>query len=116
MVELGAKREKIVAAVGPCISMASYEVGADFEAKFLAHHPANYQFFGRPKKDGKPSVKPHFDLSDYVVTRLRLARIARVDGLQACTFTNESEFFSFRRSQAHKEPDYGRQISAIVLR
>ncbi len=27
----------------------------------------------------------------------------------------DPEFFSYRRSQAHKEPDYGRQISAIVL-
>ena len=116
MIELGAKRERIVAAVGPCIGVAAYEVGPEFEARFLAHHPANYQFFERPRKDGKPSAKPHFDLTGYVVTRLRLGRIARVDAIEACTFTNESEFFSFRRSQAHKEPDYGRQISAIVLR
>jgi polyphenol oxidase len=116
MVELGAVRDRIVAAVGPCIGAGAYEVGPEFEARFLAHHPANYQFFERPKKDGKSSAKSHFDLSAYVVTRLRLGRIARVDPVEACTFTNESEFFSFRRSQAHKEPDYGRQISAIVLR
>jgi polyphenol oxidase len=116
MIGLGAERARIVAAVGPCIGVRAYEVGAEFEARFLAHHPANTQFFERPKKDGKPASKPHFDLSAYVVTRLRLARIAQIDGLEACTFTNDSEFFSFRRSQAHKEPDYGRQISAIVLR
>jgi polyphenol oxidase len=116
MIGLGAKRERIVAAVGPCIGIRSYEVGPEFEARFLEHHPANYQFFERPKKDGKLAAKPHFDLCAYVVTRLRLSRIAQVDGLEACTFTNDSEFFSFRRSQALKEPDYGRQISAIVLR
>ena len=116
MIGLGAKRERIVAAVGPCIGVRAYEVGPEFEARFLEHHPANYQFFERPKKDGKPAAKPHFDLSAYVVTRLRLARIAQIDGLEVCTFANDSEFFSFRRSQALKQPDYGRQISAIVLR
>ncbi len=116
MIGLGARRERIVAAVGPCIGVGAYEVGPEFETRFLEHHPANYQFFERPKKDGKPAAKAHFDLSAYVVTRLRLGRIAQVDGLEACTFTNDSEFFSFRRSQALKEPDYGRQISAIVLR
>jgi YfiH family protein len=116
MVELGAKRDSIVAAVGPCIGVGAYEVGPEFEERFLAHHPANYQFFERPKRDGKLSAKPRFDLSAYVVTRLRLSRIARVDILDPCTFTNDSEFFSFRRSQARKEKDYGRQISAIVLR
>ena len=116
MIELGARRERIVAAVGPCIGMPAYEVGTEFEARFLAHHPANYQFFERPRIDGKPAAKPHFDLSAYVVTRLRLSRIARVDGLEPCTFTNDSEFFSFRYTQAHNHADYGRQISAIVLR
>ena len=116
MIELGARRERIVAAVGPCIGVAAYEVGPEYEARFLAHHPANYQFFERPRRAGDPGAKPHFDLSAYVVTRLRLARIARIDGLEACTFTNDSDFFSFRRSQADKHLDYGRQISAIVLR
>jgi copper oxidase (laccase) domain-containing protein len=32
-----------------------------------------------------------------------------------CTRANESKFFSYRRSQALKEADYGRQISAIVV-
>ena len=112
MIALGARRERIAAAVGPCIGVAAYEVGPEFEARFVEHHPANTQFFERPVKGGKP----HFDLSAYVVTRLRLARIARVDAIEACTFTNDSEFFSFRHAQAHKHADYGRQISAIVLR
>ena len=58
---------------------------------------------------------PHFDLAAYVATRLRLLRIARIELVCLCTFTNESQFYSFRRSQAHKQPDYGRQLSAIVL-
>lgn len=120
MIGLGARRERIVAAVGPCIGVKAYEVGPEFEARFLQHHPANYQFFERPRgagtTAGTPPAKPHFDLSSYVVTRLRLARIAMVDAVELCTFTNDSEFFSYRRSLALKEPDYGRQISAIVLR
>jgi hypothetical protein len=32
-----------------------------------------------------------------------------------CTYENESLFFSFRRATHRQEPDYGRQISAIVV-
>lgn len=116
MIGLGARRERIVAAVGPCIGVNAYEVGPEFEERFLAHHPANYQFFDRPRSGGKPSAKPHFNLADYVITRLRLGRIAQVDAVSACTFADDSDFFSFRRSQARGETDYGRLISAIVLR
>ena len=35
--------------------------------------------------------------------------------LGLCTYCEETRLFSYRRSQARKEADYGRQISAIVL-
>ena len=34
MEKLGAKRERIRAAIGPCIGQAAYEVGPEFEARF----------------------------------------------------------------------------------
>jgi YfiH family protein len=109
MVDLGARREHIRAAVGPCIGPAAYEVGTEFKAQFLAQDARSSRFF----MDGPD--KPHFDLPAYVLSRILAAGVGHADRVAPCTFANESEFFSFRRSQRAKEPDYGRHISAIVL-
>jgi polyphenol oxidase len=47
----------------------------------------------------------------------RLGKLCRhhTERESPCTYENESMFFSFRRSTHRKEPDYGRQISAIVV-
>ena len=68
---LGARRERIRAAVGPCIGQAAYEVGPEFEQEFLARDPAARPFFSRP---GAGDARPHFDLPGYVVHRLRARR------------------------------------------
>lgn len=106
----GARRERIVAVVGPCISQAAYEVGPEFEAEFLAKDAGSQRFFSVPVDGGRP----HFDLSGFVAARLTAAGLAKVETIDLCTYTSESSF-SYRRSQRRKEPDYGRQISAIVV-
>ena len=35
--------------------------------------------------------------------------------LDACTYAREDDFFSYRRTTHRKEPDYGRELSAIML-
>lgn len=110
MEQLGARRSDITAAVGPCINVADYEVGPDFEAALIAADAASAAFFTRPA-----GSRPHFDLPAYVAARLRRLGLASVAIAAPCTFANESDFFSFRRSQRRGDPDYGRQISAIVV-
>jgi len=112
MEALGAKRERIAAAVGPCISQANYEVGPEFIARFLAKDPANARFF-------LPSDRAEhhrFDLEGYVADRLRAASVDRIETSGACTYARDADFFSFRRTTHRGEKDYGREISAIVLR
>src|SRR5262249_23548487 len=111
MTKLGAARGRIRAAVGPCINQAAYEVGPEFEERFLAADAASGRYFMRPD----PAGRPHFDLPGYVEGRLVAAGLAAVERQSSCTFQNESDFFSYRRTTRAKEPDYGRQISAIVL-
>lgn len=108
---LGAKRGSIRAAVGPCINQPAYEVGREFEARFLEADPASSRFFRQPQPDGRP----HFDLPGFVESRLAAARIGMVERQSPCTFADQARFFSYRRTTRAKEPDYGRQISAIVL-
>ena len=110
MEALGAKRERIAAAIGPCIARASYEVDDAFARRFEAHDPANERFFAEGR-DGHFQ----FDLEAYVAHRLASAGIGRVALLGLDTYADEARFFSYRRATHRGEPGYGRQISIIGL-
>jgi len=111
MERLGAKRENIRAIIGPTISADVYEVGEEFREAFLAQAPDNESLFHTPPG----SARPHFDLPGYVSKRLMDGGLRHITNLRLCTFQNESLFFSYRRAQKRQDPDYGRQISAIVI-
>ncbi len=111
MLELGATREAIFTAIGPCISQNAYEVDAAFETNFLTQDPASAEFFAA----GARADKRQFALGRYVGARLARARIGGIERLDLCTYSDERRFFSFRRSTHCFEQDYGRCISAIVL-
>jgi hypothetical protein len=57
-----------------------------------------------------------FDLPGYAEARLEAADIGTVSSLGHCTYQDQKRFFSYRRTTHRGEPDYGRQISAIMLR
>jgi YfiH family protein len=110
MEALGADRARIVAAVGPCIARASYEVDEAFARRFAEADPANERFFA-PGRDGHHQ----FDLEAYVVSRLAAAGIGRIEAMGLDTYVDADRFYSFRRATHRGEPDYGRQISLIGL-
>jgi polyphenol oxidase len=110
MSDLGASPSRMVAAVGPCIGPASYEVGLDFVERFEsggAHGP----FFAAAGS----ADKRRFDLPGYVLSRLRGAGVAHCEWIGRDTFAEEDAFFSNRRAFRRAEADYGRLLSAIVL-
>jgi YfiH family protein len=111
MVEIGARRAAIRAAVGPTINQPAYEVGPEFEAEFVAADSAYGRFFSRTAA----AARPRFDLPGFVTHRLERMGLAAIERQTRCTYENESQFFSYRRATHRKEPDYGRQISAIVV-
>ena len=111
MESLGARRKRIAAAIGPCISQANYEVGPEFRQSFLAAAPAHARFFVAAARD----AHWQFDLEGFVAAQLATAGIGDVARLSACTYAREAEFFSFRRATHRGEKDYGRQVSAIAL-
>ena len=111
MTRLGARPERIRAAIGPRIGQKAYEVGPEFEARFVSADADNARFFARsPRADHW-----QFDLPAYVARRLKQAGVESVDILDACTYEREDEFFSYRRATHRKEPDYGRELSVIML-
>ena len=112
MEALGAERSRIRAAIGPCIGQASYEVGAEFLARFVAVAASNEAYF-------RPSMRAGhclFDLPGYAAARLRAAGVADVSQLKVCTYEHAGDYFSFRRTTHRGEADYGRNLSAIMLK
>ncbi len=110
MEELGAQRDRIAAAVGPCIALASYEVDQGFVDRFCAEDPANAQCFAAGR-----AGHAQFDLELYVALRLENAGIAQVERLALDTYPDPARFYSFRRATHLAEPNYGRQLSLIAL-
>ncbi|HEY0325282.1 MAG TPA: peptidoglycan editing factor PgeF [Allosphingosinicella sp.] len=110
MEKLGAKRERIVAAVGPTIGRKSYEVDADFFQRFLAADEDNDLFFS----DGRPGHY-QFDLEGYVLARLAATGVKRIEALGLDTYSDEERFYSYRRATHRGEDSYGRQISIIAV-
>lgn len=111
METLGARRENIVAVLGPTISQAAYEVGPEFIQRYLEASETNRKFFTDSMK------KNHymFDLPKYLVTRMKAFGIDTVIDSGLCTYWREDEYFSYRRTTHRNEKDYGRQIAAITL-
>lgn len=110
MIGLGAKRENIVAVLGPTIGPDHYEVGPEFRAEFTAKDPSYTQYFKASGKEGHSL----FDLWTFITDRLTSAGV-KADCLRQCTYANEDAFYSYRRTTHRKEPDYGRQIAAIAI-
>jgi polyphenol oxidase len=111
MVAQGATRANIRAALGPMIRQPNYEVGPDLIAKFIDADADNTRFF-EPAQREQHAL---FDLAGYIRARLTRAGIAEAGDLHRCTYADDSQFFSYRRSTHRREPDYGRHINAIVL-
>ena len=111
MQALGARSDRMVAAVGPCIGPQSYEVGLEFLARFSAEAPGSERFF-RP---GASEDRRLFDLPGFVLSRIAAVGVARAEWIGRDTLVEEDLFFSNRRAYLRGEGDYGRLISAVRL-
>jgi len=111
MEKLGGNRKNIHAAIGACIRQQSYEVGAEYVARFVAEDKASAKFF-------IPSAKPEhslFDLAGYVTMRLQNAGVAKISDIATDTSTCPDDFFSCRRAFLKGEMGFGNGLSAIKL-
>lgn len=102
---LGASGPDVMAWLGPAISQASFEVGAEVRDAFLQHDENAGRCFAR-----NSSGRWQADL--YALARQRLAAvgITRVYGGGFCTRQDRQRFHSYRRN-----PECGRMVSFIAL-
>ena len=111
MLGLGARAKDIRAVIGPAIGRASYEVGPEFPAPFLARNPQDKDLFAQAERE------EHFlfDITVYVARRLSRLGLAAVAATGGDTCAEADRYFSYRRSVHRSEPDYGRNISIVGL-
>jgi len=108
MVEIGAARARIRAAIGPAIARRSYEVDEAFRERLGV--PLDYLF-----SEGARAGHYQFDLPFYVQNLLLEAGVGYVEDSSLDTYSDAERFYSYRRSTHRGEPDYGRQFSLIGL-
>ncbi|WP_208436040.1 peptidoglycan editing factor PgeF [Bartonella phoceensis] len=111
MEEQGAKRQSITAVLGPCIGPCHYEVTDEFYHQFIDCHSKFRKYFLKTDK----ANHFRFNLWAFIMNQLKEEGV-HASCLELCTYQNEQRFFSYRRAIHRNEPDYGRQISAIVLK
>ena len=109
MLNKGCIENNIVATIGPCIHLKSYNVKNDFQKKFLKKNKKNKVFF----KNMKNII--YFDLPNYVKSQLKSSKISNIEIIKKDTFDSKNNFFSARRSLKLKHDDYGRNISIIMI-
>jgi YfiH family protein len=110
METLGGRRGDIAVAIGPLIRQQSYQVGAEFVARFTEADPGYARFFVPSVRDGHAM----FDLGGFIRMRLERAGVETIDDTGIDTYSDD-RFFSYRRSVHRTEPDFGRHVHAIVL-
>ena len=103
------KKNKIFAAVGPCIGNKSYEGDFSFYKKFILKSKKNNIYFKNTKRN-----KKLFNLRKFVNDKLMRLDVT-VDNVNKDTCKDKSNFFSYRRSQKLGQNDYGRCISVISM-
>lgn len=117
MIDLGAKRECIKAAIGPCAWAESYEVGADVMEAFPQFNDLFKQWHAPTKANGMGILKTFsFDLPTAALRTLQNEKLSEVSASPINTYTHEDDFFSFRRSTHQGKNHFGGQGSVIGLR
>ena len=114
MIEKGAQKESIIAALGPCMQKENFEVTSEFVEMFLAKDKSNTKYF--TKKD---DIHHLFDIEGYVYDILKNYGIKNISKSGIDTYSNEEEYFSYRRSENKGELDeqsgIPQQISIITF-
>ena len=113
----GAALENIQIALGPAIQQKSYQVGVEFYQNFISRSADFAQFFVADTAINEAYQQKYlFDLLGFIGLQMQHAGIApqHINTSTEDTCTNETLFFSYRRSCLKQQPDYGRNLSVIA--
>ncbi len=111
MVGLGAVKESIVGALGPCIWQDHYEVDIQMMIQFTDRDVNDRRFFIESEKENHYM----FDLPGYVRSRALSAGISDCALPAYDTYAEPEDFFSCRRNFHNDAGEHGAQVSVIML-
>lgn len=113
MLSLGAKKETIAAAIGPCLQKKSFECQKDMFQEFMGTNPSYEKFF-----EFKDDNHWLFDAQNFCIHRLNLYGIENISASNIDTYT-DSEYFSYRRyshnNLVNVPLDFPTHLSTIML-
>ena len=105
----GSNLENIYAVIGPCISKESFEVKSDMINASIEKDPNSEKFFSNI------SNLDYFDLSAYLIDRIKIAGVSNISCLGEDTYSNPERFFSHRYETNNKKAITGRMMNIIGL-
>ena len=101
MEHLGARAERIRAAIGPCISAEAFETGEEVAAQFPASSVVR-----RPEWP-----RPHVDLRTDLARQLAAAGVGTAETVGGCTVGDAERFYSYRADNGRT----GRMVGFVGL-
>ena len=104
------KSSDLIAIIGPCIGAKNYEVDKNFENKFIKKNIKYAKFFKYKNKN-----KSFFNLRNIIKYQLTQLGLKKIYDINRDTYSNESLFFSHRRSNHKGVKSSGRLINIISL-
>jgi|688.fasta_scaffold100085_2 YfiH family protein len=110
MARLGADPARTAAAVGPCLSQTSFEVGPDLADAVLAASPWAETLFRPGSND-----RQFFDLKRYCLGQLIRLGVSHCEALTDDTLSQPEDYFSHRAAQKAGHGDSGRNMTGIML-
>jgi len=101
----------IVTIIGPCLAKKNFEVSLNFKNKFIKKNLKYSNFF-----EYKNKKKDNFDMRGMINFQLKNLKIKNIYNIKKDTYSNNSAFFSHRRSIHNKELKTGRMINIISFK
>jgi YfiH family protein len=110
MTEQGAKREQIIAAIGPGIGLCCYDIDEERYYTFMEEFESDLGAFSI--RGGRR----HLNLSkmNFEILKMSGVKAEHIDFFPFCTSCNKNTFFSYRRNHKKHPEQFGEMFSYIV--
>ncbi len=112
MNSIGVEAHDLFVSIGPCIGKESYEVDVSFFELFKNKNKKYSLFFTKKKNKNKY----HFNLSDFITSKFYNLGVKNIWNADKDTLSDQETFYSHRYNYKKGIQDYGRMISAIILK
>ncbi|NOT31246.1 MAG: peptidoglycan editing factor PgeF [Planctomycetes bacterium] len=97
----------ISAAIGPCLSLAHFEVGPEVVAAFT------HAGLGASVHE-RAGQRAHIDLRAAAAHQLAAGGVRLVEGSDRCTYAHDQEFYSYRRDVTHGGRGHTGRLAALI--